>query len=520
MTFMITLEEGEGPELAGEAVYRHGFPGVRAGALRLDEEGFVTRGFAWIDEKVFTVESDSKNKYKVRYWIHKDTVLKDWGFIDAPDFVDMFIGTNARDEKASEFIYRTVKDLTGLDDYLLTVRLLCFKPFRSEKFEGKLSISKNFEKLKVGVETAMKGGKARKGMFPELEGNLLDRAVDMWNKRFVKRDVKVFVSEKGEDFAKAYSHSQMNTTNLETTFGRKGLQHSCMRYKFENLPIHPCSVYGSGDFKIYWTENSQGLIGSRCVVYFPTKEHYDGVPQAAPIYGVCEYTIDVLENRLKDDGVQLLDTSWVGARLLKVPYEEGGIDAYIGPFFDVSPQYLREEEKYLVADRSGEIELGSYNGIINGYDCVCESCGDGLHEDHRFYSEHHDANYCEYCYNERVQWCEWTETDYPIEDIIEVHTSNGIAYVWQDHDDVVLAADGNHWDINDCTYCEYDSMFIPCHKLEELGYFMSDWDEEIYPQGQLCMLCDGKCVSKDEVDNSDEYEYDEKENVYKFKEEE
>ena len=514
----------------------HELPGIRKGALQLDPDGNVTRGFVWLYGAAFEVGSDDKQRWRVKQYVPKDKVLEDWGYVDTvtKDFQTRYLSKVTKDAEVTqqllEYVQKTLPSVPPKDylerGKLFEERLRCFNPFRSKKFNGKLSIHKNFEKYLGDVETAMNVGKAIKEMFPELVGDLLDKVVDLYNNEFVTRDVTLYVSDKEEDFVRAYKNQLMPTMNLETTCKSKSLANSCMRYSFDSLPCHPCSVFASGDFKIYWTENNGGQIGSRCVVYFPTdfsetQKSFNKVPQAAPIYGVCEHTISVIAERLELDKVNRISTSWEGARIKRIEYNGDDDNSFIGPYFDVCPNGgLRDDGKWLIVDEGVfDVQLGSYSGVLSEYNCHCGECGCGMHEDDSFYSDWRETTMCEDCFNDTHGYCEYSDQSYPHEELVEVNQSDGgTAYGYHEHDDI-FHYDGEYYDVDMMVLCEYDEEYVPDTYIgDDKDYFRSEGDQEIYPKS-LAFKTEEGIYSKEEIDE-DEYEFNESTGLYKLKEEE
>jgi len=72
-------------------------------------------------------------------------------------------------------------------------------------------------------------------------------------------------------------------------------------------------------------------------------------------------------------------------------------------------------------------------------------------------------------------------------------------------DYVYCESDGEWWSNDDAMYCQHEDRYIDPITYNA-DYFTSDWDDEIYPNDQMCTTEDGHIVSVDEInENSDEW---------------
>lgn len=325
-------------------------------------------------------------------------VLKDWG----ADYKEVLRVVTCREyTSVSDFL----EDTFYLDLKMFSMwsaRLALFLPERSKTVTGGISLYQNKTKKDKDIRTPYsKVGRAFKAMFPEISDAMLEKWVDAYRAKFPVLNYTLKEGRDGADFKRAYSHTQAPMQNPYTTQSRKSLANSCMRYEFNNLPIHPTEVYASGDFFILWTETETGQIASRCVVY-----HEEGSkPQAGPVYGVCESSIDMIEIKLKDIGAVLYpDSSWLGAKVNKVPHKHGGV---IGPYIDGDYQGLKDEGDYLTVCQGSKADYDAsiYSGVLgnNNY-AYCTICEGGMEEGDEYTGP--DGNcYCEECYNDRFRYC-------------------------------------------------------------------------------------------------------------------
>ena len=352
----------------------------------------------------------------------------------------------------------------------------------------------------------VRSGKGIRRMFPCLSDKEIEILNDAYRHEFSVRELTLKSGQSRANFAHAYHSPMGKLENPDTTSARKNLGNSCMRYNFTDtrqLRFQPTEAYGSGDFTIYWTEDAKGLICSRCVV-LTAKE----TPRAAPIYGVCEKSLDMIQTALEANGTELYNSrhsNWEGGRLLRFDHCEG---EYIAPYLDVMPQSLSEDahdDKYLIIDNGGDINASSYQGILYGSNCRCNSCDDNLNQNDAMGLD--GETYCQDCYYERVTSCEYCGDDTDNDDIRSVNTMNGEEN-WCEH------CNRNHTELTDSGEVWHDEyVMTTAHGVtisqEEYDdeHFTSDWDNQIYPHSEMADFHDGSIVGLSEVSDNPDYFY-------------
>jgi hypothetical protein len=264
-----------------------------------------------------------------------DPVLRQWGTYAHLNMWEM------ADHRLHKWLEKQILNLLGSENHTtckIRYRLTAFGPRRSEKFHPKISVWQSLENRDSDRVTAMKPARALALMFPELDHKTIIQLNDQYLQEFAPREFTVHVSKEADDFRRAYAGEQSPNENIDTTPFRKHLAHSCMRYDFDNLPMHPAEAYASGDFTIVYALDQNNLVAGRCVVY--TQDHIiPQVPHAGPVYGVSEQAIDCIEEQLAKMGARTgHDASWIGAKLRRVEYDGG----YIGPYLDLTPQSLAD----------------------------------------------------------------------------------------------------------------------------------------------------------------------------------
>jgi len=469
----------------------------------LDNEGNKpAAGYVWVGEDKHYVVHPHLNGFVVKKVYAEDVnepdpVLRAWGVYDHLNMWDL------QDRRFHQWLEKKfINLLAGAYDHnvcKIRYRLCAFGPRRSEKFHPKISVWQSLENRDNDRVTAMKPARAFSLMFPELDHKAIIQLNDEYLQEFAPRDFTIHVSKEADDFRLAYAGEQSPNENIDTTPFRKHLAHSCMRYDFDHLPMHPAEAYASGDFTIVYALDQNDLVAGRCVVYTNNVP-----PQAGPIYGVSEQAIDCIEERLALMGARTgHETSWIGAKLKRVEYDGG----FIGPYLDLTPQALLDMDDHLEVSRMGEIDASVYQGVLGGHHTSCSQCNENLSEDEYWYSEHTGEHYCESCYYDEHVYCDyWQETVHQDQTIVcwrvgyggqheSVQVYEGIV---NDGDTFIMCTDHEWWHVDDVVYCEYEDEYISPDNIDE--YFTSDWCSELYPNDQMCNLVNGETVSKEELD--------------------
>ena len=445
-----------------------------------------------------------------------DPVLRAWGDYDGVLF-------SASDHILQDWFMDIINqtDIVYMDNQLATsdafkpkYRLRAFNCRRSQQYTGKITLYKSHKDLDDDRETAMRPARAIKLMFPEFDHNTLNYITDEYLKKFSPRKLVLHVSEDPDKFALAYSGEQSNSENIQTSYKRKHMSHSCMRYEFSNLPQHPVEAYASGDFKIIYVLDQDGLVCSRCVVAMNTDDP-SNIPQAGPIYGVSEQSIDMINNHLTDvmNAIQAGSADWSGARLCRIPYPDG--EGFVAPYLDICPQHLTDNGEYLVVNSYGEIDASNYSGVLGGHEYHCHCCEEGLTEDQYYFSETTEEYYCESCYYEEHVYCEYADCDVHRDDTVLVkimgsshsYTERVATSVIEYGDDFIYCdTDGEYWDNDSAVYIE--SQDIWCDPITlEADYFECDWTAEWCHNDDMCRTEDGEKVCKQALDDHDEEWY-------------
>jgi len=407
----------------------------------------------------------------------------------------------------------------------LTQRLQYFNPRRSEEFKGKISLYKNhvdaMRDENGSRRVAMKVGRAFKSIFPNFSDAQIEILGDSFRAEMVTQTLTLKSGKSRADFEKAYGGALGRNENPDTGHYRKFLGNSCLRPSYlysddnhhkDTLPHHPCQAYASGDFTIYWVEQEDGNVCGRCVVLTTT----EGKPKAGPLYGLSEHAMNVMGEAIEATNVDknwdiFRHDDWSGAKMLNIPYVNGG---YVAPYLDVEPTRLTElDSDYLQIDPRGGINAGSYRGVLEGEDYCCDDCGDSMHEDDQYHSECTGTSMCESCYNSSHSMCEVDNCYYHNDNMTVVWRTTrwgtGNFMVWDNNLDgyAVYCTDGEYWRDEDATYCEFECEHISPNDMDD--YFTSDWDGELYPNSERVTATDAEDtefnVSKDEVEEDDDY---------------
>ena len=427
-----------------------------------------------------------------------------------------------REPTLAEFLYEKVyhnwvdRDVS-VDEFVLDTcyTLALYRPRFSKRFKGKITLYKNYLSMMEDKETAMKVGRALSIMFPYLTASQIGEIVDEYKTKFAPREFTLRTSTLASDFVTAYRSTQCEYEDPRQSCSRKAMSSSCMRGKtFDHLDRHPVEFYASGEFMIVWLTTKDGLIGGRCVVrlpyvkWIPRTFTYKVMPHvAAPVYGACDTSINMIEEYLDSIGADRSCeyNGWVGARLLNLSDGDGG---HFGAYLDLEPRSVDAYQKYLVISEGGEIDASYYGGILgNNYDYHCENCGEGLHDDEAHYSEDNDQTYCEHCFNDIHSCCDNCNHQSLTENIQSVHyrvargtfvtdadgnriTKRVMVTDQYDYCEVCCDEEAVHcnlteewWVDEEAIYIADEDLYHPIHRLEEDG-FKQDEEGEYSRHGE------------------------------------
>lgn len=193
------------------------------------------------------------------------------------------------------------------------------------------------------------------------EHGVMDRQTVLAPGRYLQRFYKDFLNENqireiASDFAKikaerfkmqlGYTREDFKRVYLGGDVRNPGSNiNSCMGGSFDRLPCHPCEVYAGGDLAIAYIEDANKRILARAVCY-PEKG------MAAYAYATShEYRV-ILEEKMRQAGMTKR-APFIGARLLKIPYTEGGENMYMMPHIDSDDSFIHHPESpdhFLVVD--------------------------------------------------------------------------------------------------------------------------------------------------------------------------
>lgn len=408
----------------------------------------------------------------------------------------------------------TDNDYEGLKGFMPSVNALyCYDPeIVVDGDKLKISLFQNRKDYERGRRTELKVGRAVRMLYPEYSDKEVHMWVDKINERFTPRTYTLHTGKLPNDFVHAYVHEQSWYANPRNTASRKCLADSCMRYDFvsdDGFMYHPVEAYASGDFMIVWCEDTEGRIASRSVVAVHGDKWVAG-----PVYGVCEKSLDMIEDYIRDNGGYLFidGKSWTGARVVKL---EEGHGRYIGPYFDRS-ENLRDDGDVFVVDNNGAIGTGDHQGYFE-YDNrpLCSCCEYPVEEYNLYHNEDGEA-YCESCYHECYSYCEEDYVEILAEDAVTVYTKGGFGFTeMRVHNDYAIRCEytDEDWHINDILEDYYGDPVSPRYARDHL--------ETCESSGKLCSPEDMVKVSvdndvqmwhKDEL--SELHEYDESTETY------
>lgn len=339
--------------------------------------------------------------------------------------------------------------------------------------DGFLNLYKNAKDKARGRKTEMKFGRAIRHMVPSIDDTTLEATTKEYMERYKERDYQLHVGKERKDFKIAYGDNLAKSFDPATSDSRKSLKNSCMRGVIV-CNVSPAEVYASGEFHIAYLTNDEGEIAGRVVVW----EAKGGKPQAGPVYGVCEQSLDKLEEYLKSINATLYDdgSSWNGAKIL---YLEVHGDV-IGPYSDMEAEASFSGE-YLELSDNGEFNLDRTDGYISGGVC-CEDCGDNMHEEDSYYVEY-VGQVCEHCINANYRWDDINEVFIDRCRAVEYHSMMGkVKSYGTTHEEessiVYCECVDEYWYEDDVTYSEKYQDSVPTYMVQDFPEMFEEEEEE------------------------------------------
>ena len=386
------------------------------------------------------------------------------------------------DNKTSEMFWETSASEV-LYSYDIVERF-CPKP--ADKNPALMSIYESAAKQATETRLIGKPGKMIKRIFPYLNPQEVEVFANWYKDSFVLGAMGYTVKSgnDAESFKKAYAGKQSKESDSNYHGYVKSLSGSCMRHQFDSLPCHPAEVYATGDFDIYWIEDSEGLIAARCIAYGDN---------AGPIYTNSNLATETLESYLNDKGITDFNCNFEGAKIKRVP-KSNRDDSYVMPFVDgcgYAVEYRDDSYWTLTSDQPNDCDY------IEGQTCgfsnlqsggqPCDDCGDTMTEDDSTWVNNSESCVCGGCLSNNYTRCTSDDEYYLNGEITEVFYYNryGIASnsYHQDNlpgDAIYCDNESEYWKDCDTVYIECESVQVPT-KIAESDYFQSTVDSEWYP---------------------------------------
>lgn len=365
----------------------------------------------------------------------------------------------------------------------VSVALSLFRPFASKITEGNISLTRTAKDDMADRQTSMKFGRGLRYMFPHLTNEKIEKLVTLYRTQFSPRTFFLKTGKSRADFRHAYIHERADYFNPYTTSTRKSLASSCLHGELTQDDVSPAEVYASGDFTIAWLEDQKGNIAGRVVyrdAFGPSTERQ---PQSAPIYGVCEVSLNQLQDHLDVVEAVFNVEGWQGAKLLKIYDDSYG--QLVGPYIDgdLSASDYGGGMLLLQDSYEGEHRFENTNGYVSdSCQFSCCACDDGLDEDN-VYSNDDGDQYCECCFNEYYVHTQ----DGPVnrDDAVEVMYLTSFNYgsgtvrprSEYTHIDNAVFCDcvEEYWYPDACTMSDDEEEYVPTHLI-------SDYPDVIAPE--------------------------------------
>ena len=331
--------------------------------------------------------------------------------------------------------------------------------------------------------TEMKAGRAFKHMFNTLTDKQIAHIAEAYIERSTPRDLTLHVGSKPDDFHTAYNVERAPFKNPGTTQLRKSIASSCMYDVSVNSidygTMSPAVVYGSGDFKVAWLEDTDGRIAGRVVYSDQCGDEY--MTYHAPLYGACEQSLDMLQAHLDSIGSSKCNHDlgeWVGLRLLNIECTNSGLS--IAPYLDGDIRGRTDGKYIYLTTCSADVSFDSTDGTVSGGTC-CNICGTSMPEEDACYVDY-DGNLCQDCFDEHYTYTadgDLIGSDRAVHANYRVNTRlNRVDEGIFDQDDVVYCDDlQEYWHCSDVVYSNEFDVYIPEHMTQEYPEYFPD----LYP---------------------------------------
>jgi len=342
-----------------------------------------------------------------------------------------------------------------------------------EPLEDKISLFRNATDRKRNRRSAMKPGRAFKHMLETSDEKEISSLTEAWIQENLPREFILKEGETRKDFRRAYCGTRAQNRNVKSASRRKALATSCMHAikvesEVEGEDMSPAEVFASGDFKVAWLETTDGKIAARVV--YSNKEGRDRT--SAPIYGVCEQSINELEKHLESQFI-LPKEDWKGLLVLQINTQDG----QVGPYMDCDIRGEEVGSEWIELCWDGRIKFASTDGYSSD-GVYCEDCSDVVDEDDMV--DVGDRCVCMYCFE---QGYVLTENDVilPIDEVVEAYyfTGNlgGDRTMLVHMDDAVYIEDlEEDWHVDYVTVSDC-GVYVPSHLVKDYPELFPDEEE-------------------------------------------
>lgn len=342
-----------------------------------------------------------------------------------------------------------------------------------ERDGAKISLYLTAKDFKRSRRTSMKPGRAFKHMFDNEDPVSISGLAEKWIERSQPRNFTLKLGDTRADFRRAYCGIRAKARNPQTTKYRKNLATSCMHtlkvYDDDDGEgdMSPAEVFASGDFKVAWLETDEEHVAARVVF---SNKNLDNRTHA-PIYGICEQSLDELAKFLTDAGIKHGE-EWEGLRLLHMT----STGSPVGPYLDCEIGGEISGDRIWLST-SGELAFTGTDGLLVEGGYTCERCEDRIHEDDAHYTD--DGVVCYSCFNSDYVVTNNGDTLHHAEAEEVQYRSGGRSYwMWTHRDEAVYCDKLDEWWHEDSvTWSNDEDEAIPTHLMDEYPELFNDEEE-------------------------------------------
>lgn len=421
-------------------------------------------------------QGDTMLHSETRY-LKTDTIK--WGeltYFNRENFYYSAVSTLDYVQEENEALVIVLREIAGYFPFFLQV-LNRMSVRVSEQDSSKISYFPDRERQDKRIRVIIKPGKFLKKIAPWVSEKEVESFVVWFQNQNNSPDYEIVIGNTREDFKKAYESKVISRPSPclreRSGYGLSSLSSSCMQkesYNWETEGLHPCEVYGSGDFQIvYVTEKITKLIGARVII---------GNNSTSNVYTSCDIATRHLIKYLKENDVSHRPR-FDGLSLCKIKIGDGDIlMAYVD-------DYCEGEDcgDYIEIGGSGvsvQTTKGKTSCVPMGFCGECEESTDELELREALDRREGEICICAYCRDRYYTWSNLMDTYIHDSNIVEDIGGDIATITYFDENNYVLDVNDNYCIARDCVYHESEYYYKSDDSVVEKEGFLYHIESDDY----------------------------------------